>query len=183
GTRAVDASVHDGLDQRADMLVLDGALVLPIAGRINAIGHGLVLQIALPALIADRAIERVVDQQEFHHAFTGLFDHGRVGEHFRRFAVGAGTQVLDRHGAGGLRLWRATLHFDEAHAAIAGHGQAFVVAEARDFRAGGFRGLHEGVVVRDFDECAVYFDGSHRLTPPQSTARRRRWSRTRYIDR
>src|SRR5215472_10758207 len=56
-----------------------GALVLAVAARINTIGHRLVLQIAFTALIADRAVERMVDQQEFHHAFARLLYHRRLG--------------------------------------------------------------------------------------------------------
>ena len=66
--RAMDAAVHRGLDERADIFVLDRALVLAVARGVDAIGHRLILQVALAALIADRAIERMVDQQEFHHA-------------------------------------------------------------------------------------------------------------------
>ena len=75
--RAMDAAVHDRLDQRADILVLDRALVLVIAAGIDAVGHRLVLQVAFAALVADRAVERMVDQQEFHHAFAGLAHHRR----------------------------------------------------------------------------------------------------------
>jgi hypothetical protein len=74
-TRAMDATVHDGLDQDPDILVLDRALVLVEPAGIDAIGHGLVLQIALAALVADRAIERMVDQQELHHPFARLAHH------------------------------------------------------------------------------------------------------------
>jgi hypothetical protein len=70
----------DRLDERAHILVFDRALVFEEARAGDAEGHGLVLQIALAALVADRAIERVVDQQEFHHTFAGLLDHRRVGE-------------------------------------------------------------------------------------------------------
>ena len=73
-----------------------------IARGVDAEGHRLVLQVAFAALVADRAIERMVDQQELHHAFAGLLDHRRVGEDFRRLAVRAGAQVAHAHGAGGL---------------------------------------------------------------------------------
>src|SRR5436309_540580 len=66
--RAMDAAIHAGLDQRPEILVLDRALVLLEAAAIEAIGHRLVLQVALAALIADRAVERVVDEQELHHS-------------------------------------------------------------------------------------------------------------------
>ena len=73
-----------------------------IARRIDAEGHGLVLQVAFAALVADRAIERMVDQQEFHHAFAGLLDHRRVGEDFGQLAVRAAD-------GGRARPWRRRL--------------------------------------------------------------------------
>src|SRR3546814_7062567 len=75
-----------------------------------AIGHRLILQIALAALIADRAIERMVDQQEFHHAFARGLDHRRGGEDF--LIVGGGQRATR------LRLGRPRLHLAEAHPAI-----------------------------------------------------------------
>ena len=94
--------VHDRLDQRADIFVLDRALVLREAAAVDAVGHGLVLQVALAALVADRAVERMVDQQELHHAFARLLHHRRArGEDLRRLAVRPGTQVAHAHGAGG----------------------------------------------------------------------------------
>ncbi len=98
-TRAMDTARHDRLDQRTYVFVFDRALVLLIAGRIDAVGHGLILQVAFPALIANRTIERMIDQQELHHPFTRLFHHRRFGvEDFRR-SVLVGRQILDAHGA------------------------------------------------------------------------------------
>ena len=125
-----------------------------IAAGVHAIGHGLVLQIAFAALVADRAIERMVDQQEFHHAFARLFHHRRLGEELLGRAVLVGSQILHAHGAGGLRLGDA-LHFDQAHAAIAGDRQPLMEAEARDFRARGFAGLEQRVLRRNVDLFAV----------------------------
>ena len=133
--RAVDAAVHDVLTSGPMYLSSTARLFSWIARAVDAEGHRLVLQVALAALVADRAIERMVDQQELHHAFARLLDHRRVGEDLRRLAVRAGAQVAHAHGAGGLRLRRAALHLDQAHAAIAGDRQPLVVAEARDFGA------------------------------------------------
>ncbi len=145
--RAVDAARHHRLHQRAEILVLHRALVLGKARVIHAIAHGLVLQVALAALVADRAIQRMVDQQEFHHAAARVAHHGVVGVHHH--AVG------DRIGAGGDRLRRRFFDLDQAHAAVAGDRQALVVAEARDLDAGGLARLDDGGAVRDFDLDAV----------------------------
>ena len=150
---AMDAAGHLRLDQRTHVFLGDGALVLVIAAGAPAIGHGLILQIALAALIADRAIERVVDQQEFHHALAGLADH---------FAVGADRLTLGgRQCAARLRLGRPRRDFDQAHAAIAGDGQPLVIAEARDFLAGEFAGLQDGGALRDFEFDAVDSEFRH----------------------
>ena len=52
--------------------LLEVALLLDEAGLARAVGHGLVLERALAALVADRAVERVVDEQELEHAVLGL---------------------------------------------------------------------------------------------------------------
>ncbi|CAI8182573.1 MAG: Uncharacterised protein [SAR116 cluster bacterium] len=73
------------------MLVFDSPLVFFIARAVKAIAHGLVLQVTLTALVADRAVQRVIDQQEFHHPFTRLF---------HPVSVGANNHALaSRHGA------------------------------------------------------------------------------------
>ena len=169
--RAMDAAVHRGLDQRADIFVLDGALVLAVARGIDAIGHRLVLQVAFAALVADRAIERMVDQQEFHHAFARLARHRRIGLDDRRLALRAGAQVAHRHRAGGGRLGRPALHLDEAHAAIAGDRQPLVEAEARNFRARRLAGLEQRVFGGDVDFPAVDDDLGHCALAPPCPAR------------
>src|ERR1700733_2058326 len=133
-TRALDAAVHRSLDQRAEIFVFNRTFVLAVAAAVHAIGHGLVLQIAFTALVADRAVERMIDQQKLHHAFTRLAHHRRAGrEHFGR-AILVRRQILDAHSAGRLRL-RYADDLDEAHPAIAGDRQPLVEAEAWNFRA------------------------------------------------
>jgi hypothetical protein len=53
----MDAAGHHRLDQRTHVFFGDRALVLVIARCATPVGNGLVLQIALAALVADRAIE------------------------------------------------------------------------------------------------------------------------------
>ena len=89
---ALDAAVHRRLDQRPDVLVFDRALVLGVARGVDAVGHGLVLQVALAALVADRAIERMVDEQELHHPLARLLHHRRARHDLGRLALGPGRQ-------------------------------------------------------------------------------------------
>ena len=150
---AVNAAGHDRLDQRAHVFLGHRALVFVIARRAAAIGDRLVLQIALTALVADRAIERVVDQQEFHHAFARGLDHFAVGADF--------LPVGSRQRAARLRLGRSGLHLDQAHAAIAGDRQPLVIAEARDFLARKLARLKDGCAFGDLEFLSVYGDLGH----------------------
>ena len=158
---AVNATRHHRLDERAKVLVLDGAFagqvvvdearpakaeaddflimsstwnVKFLAARVKinelspvrAKGHGLVLKVALSALVTDRAVKRVVDQQELHNALPSL--PGEVG-------VGLDAPAFhDGHGAGRDGLGRL-LDFDEAHPTVSGDGEALVVAESGDLDA------------------------------------------------
>src|SRR3546814_18461539 len=56
-----------------------GPLVIVKAGVAASIGKRLVLKVAFAALIADRAIERVVDEEELHHPFPRLLHLFRCG--------------------------------------------------------------------------------------------------------
>jgi len=81
---------------RPHVLSLDGPLVLEVAAVVEAVGHRLVLQVAFAALIADRAVQRMVDEKELHHSLAHLL-------HFR--GVGVDDHAVgDRHGA--RRDWR-----------------------------------------------------------------------------
>ena len=160
--RAMNAAVHRGFDQHADIFIFDRALVFGIARRIDAEGNRLILQIAFAALIADRAIERMIDEQKLHHAFARLFHHRRFGKHDGRLTIRAGAQIAHCHGTGGRRLWRAALHLDEAHAAIAGDRQTLVVAKARNLDASCLAGLQQRIFRRNVDLDIVDDELGHR---------------------
>ena len=155
---AGNAARHMGFDQRAKVQVFGRALGFAVAAEIDAVSHGLILQIAFAALIADRAIQRVVDQQEFHHAFAGLADHRAVGANFAGRAIGPRTQILDLHRARGGGLGRAAHDLDQTHAAVAGDRQALVIAKARHLDAGLFAGLDQGQVGIDLDHLVIDLD-------------------------
>ena len=129
----MDAAGHDGLDERPHELLVDAALVFVEPAGMTAIAHRLVLQIAFPALVADRAVERMIDEQEFHDAVPRLANH---------FAVGDDLLVVHRRqGATRLRFRRPRLHLDQTHAAIAGDRQPLVIAESRNLAPGSLAGL------------------------------------------
>ena len=94
---ARDAARHVGFHKWSQIQIFAGAFWFAVAREINAVSHRLILQVTLTTLIADRAIQRVVDQQKLHYAFSGLFDHRRIGFHNRRLALGTRAQVADLH--------------------------------------------------------------------------------------
>ncbi len=135
---------HRGGDQRPEVQFVHHALGLSEAAAGHTVSHGLILQITLATLIADRTVERMVDQQKLHHPLAGAFDHGRVGPDQRGLALGTGAQIAHLHGAGGDGLGRPAHHLDQTHAAIAGDRQAFMIAEPGDFHPGRLAGLDQG---------------------------------------
>src|SRR6185369_3384797 len=165
--RAVNAAVHVGVDQRPEIFLLDRTLIVLEAARIESIGHGLILQIALATLVADRAIERMIDEQELEHALARLLYRLRIGDDAGRRTVARGSQVVYAHGARGDGLRHAG-HFDQAHAAIAGNRQALVVAEAGNLDAGNFAGLDQRDAIRHLVLFAV--DDQLRHLVPHSAA-------------
>ncbi len=92
------------------------------------VGHRLVLQRTLATLVADRAVQRVVDQQQLHDALLGLVCH-------RRGVLGLHDHALgDRQAAAGLRLGHRApthLHLDQALPAGGDRVEQRVVAEPR----------------------------------------------------
>ena len=151
---ALDAARHVRLDQGAEVLFVNRALVLIIARAADAVAHRLVLEVTFAALVADRAIERMVDEEEFHHPFARLLDERCAGVDPVGRAIARRAQVVDAHGAGGDRL-RHAVDLDQAHAAVAGDRKAFVIAEAGNFAACQLAGLKQRDAVFDFDFLVV----------------------------
>ena len=138
----MDATSHDGFHQRTHVFIDHRALQLVIPAVIMAVAHGLILQVALAALVTDWAIKGMVNEQKFHHPFA------RLGH---RFGIGSDDHaVTGGHGTGGNWL-RCPLHFDQAHPAVAGDRQPVVVTKARDFDAGFLTGLQDRRSCVDFD--------------------------------
>src|ERR1700736_553818 len=126
-------------------------------GEVEAAGtgsvlKGLVLQRAFAALVTDRAVEWMVDQQELEHALLVLVD-----------LLGGG---LDRHalshvdGAGRLQL-RHLLDFDQAHAADGHRRHLRMRAEDWDVDADLLGGVEDQGALRYRHRLAV--DGERDL--------------------
>ncbi len=153
GDTALAVQEHFGGD--GDRL-FEGPLFVGEPGLAPAVGHGLVLQRALAALVAHRAVQRVVDEQQLHHAVLGLVRDGR-GE------LGAHHHALGARGdARGHRLDLA-LDLDQALAAGADRVEQRVVAEPRDLDAEQLGGPDDQHALRHRDLEPVDGDGHRAL--------------------
>ncbi len=142
-TGAVNAALHlFGRDQRTHGLVKDHALGFLVPRRRFAVAHGQVLQLAFTALVADRAVQRVVDQQKFHDRALGVDGLGRTGMHHH--AVG------DRRGTGRQGLGRL-FDFDQAHAAVGCDAEFLVITEMGDVQARRVGSLDDHAAFCGFD--------------------------------
>src|SRR5918996_195380 len=92
------------------------------------------LQDALTGLIADRAIKRVVDQDELQYAFASLLDLGDLGGDHH--AIGHNRR------AGG-HWFRNFLYLHQAHTAVGFDLQLRMITEIRDLDPQPFSGLDE----------------------------------------
>ena len=130
------------------------------------VGQGLVLQGALAALVAHRAVERVVDQQELEDAVLGLLDLVGVGDHLR-----ARLHLDEAAGLQGGAPGAADL--DQAHPAHPDRLHAGVVAEPGDEGAGPLGGGDEHLALAPGDLPAVEGEGhlSRRGRPRRLDAR------------
>ncbi len=170
---AEDAALAVDRDQRRQLERLaEVALGLDEARRAGAPAVGDVLQRALAALVADRAVERVVDEQELDdRALRVVHALGlRVDDH----------AVLDRRRAARLQL-RDALDLDEAHAARADRlAELGLVAEDRDLGVAELGRVDEHRVLRRGDLAAVDRErdqldvGARHLTSAPGSGRRAR---------
>ena len=142
---AHDAALVIEPDARADIDVLRlFHLHVHEAGDSAAEADGLLLEAALAGLVADRAVERVVDEEKFHDALAAFLDEiaGGADAHVLRDGVGAGNGGAGHPADGFVAVFVAGRllagcgagrhsHLDEAHAAVARHRQFRMVAVVR----------------------------------------------------
>ncbi len=155
---AEDAALAvDGDERRQGQRLLEVALGLDHPAATQAPAERDVLQRALAALVADGAVERVVDQQELHDRVLGVAD-----------PLGLGVDdhpVLDGGGAAGLELGDA-LDLDQAHAARPdGLAELWLVTEVGDLDVallggvdehGALDGLHLAAVDGQLNHLALW---------------------------
>ncbi len=158
--------VEDVGPELLDGVVPLGVVVVPAGGP--AFLEGVVLELALARLVADRAVERVVGQEELQDALARLLRGRAVDVH--HLAVGHGGD------AGGHQLGRL-LDLHQAHAADGRRRQRRVIAVVRDEDAGLLGGLDDRGALRDAHLGPVDRDGhalGHRVRPLRAPAGARR---------
>jgi hypothetical protein len=122
--RAQDAAVRDV--QHVGPEILDRVEALRVVGAVPRGGAAFlereILQLALARLVADRTVERMIDEQQLEHPHAAALGLRRLGadDHAFRYLGGARDLQL-----------RGLLDVHEAHAAHAGHRQSRVVAVVR----------------------------------------------------
>ena len=146
---AVDAAGHVGGDQRAEVFVEHDALFFTIARLVAAVADRQILQLAFAALVANRAIQRVIDEQKLHHGL--LRPHGvfRMRPHFHAVGHGRGT--------GGQRLGRL-FYLHQTHAAVGGNRQLAVIAKVRNVDASEVGCFHHGATFVYLERFSVDFN-------------------------
>ena len=82
---AVDAPVHVGDNEGTDVFVLHCPLVFVVSACCVPIEVGVVLQIALSALVADGTVQWVVGQQEFHDSASSQSRNLRIRPDLHRW--------------------------------------------------------------------------------------------------
>jgi hypothetical protein len=109
----MDASGHDRFDQGTTVLVFDPSLGLKEPASVGPKGQSLILKVALPTLVTDWTVERVVEEKELQDGFPGLFHQRGLGKDLHPLH---GRHRTGSHWLGGLE----DLH--QAHSAVSGNG-------------------------------------------------------------
>ena len=149
----MDAPGHHCFDQRTHVFLGHRALVFMITRTAAPISDRLILQIALAALIADRAIERVVDEEKLHHPLARFLHHRAIGANV--------LPLSSRQRARRLRLRRPRLHFNQTHPAIARNAQPLMIAKTRNFLPRQLASLQHRRACGNFELYAIDFEFRH----------------------
>jgi len=124
------------------------ALLLDEAALAGPEGVRVVLEGALPALVAHRAVERVVDEQELQDAVLGLLRARRLGVDDHAVGDGDHARRLQRRSPAGVDV-------DDAHPAHADRLHPRVVAEAGDVDPGALGRVDDELALAGRDRRSV----------------------------
>src|SRR5687768_3575463 len=172
--RAEDAALIIQGDARPELDVLRLLDLVLEETRIGPpIFNAELLQAAFAGLVADRAIERVIDEEEFHHSFPAFLGQRRIGANAHSVAhiLGAGD-LRARHPVDDRLSIRTELrfavrphfrqtHFDQAHAAVTGGAELLVITVARHIAARLLTGLDQTRALGKLTPDAVDLDVDH----------------------
>jgi hypothetical protein len=121
-----DAARTIVVDRRRPLLLITVLLGLGVEALTRAVLEGHVLQFALAAGVADRAVERMIAQQQFDHGLARLRNLRRFGDE--------DLSLRNRRCAGRLQLGNFLLAH-HAHAACRLQAQARVITKSRNLDA------------------------------------------------
>ena len=151
---AQDAALPVEQDEVADRdRLLEVALLLDVAALPRAVAVRLVLQRALSTLVADRAVERMVGEEQLDHRLLGRLGRRRIGLHLHVRSDGDHARRLQHRPAPGVDV-------DEAHPAHAHRVHPLVVAEPRDVDVVALGGGDDELALARRDRPPVDRDGT-----------------------
>ena len=164
--RALDAAFAVEIDQLTQRNVL-GQVILFVEEKTalsRPIGHGLVLQRAFAALVANRTIQRMRGEQEFddvlagcRHLFTGAPHHHPLGDRSRAGGIQLGAEsdlggaIFVKNRLAGRPVHGGTADIHQAHAAHPHRFHLGVVAKDRNGDARHLGSIHDQRPCRDGD--------------------------------
>ncbi len=154
---AGDAAVHLVGDEGAELLVLVGTLGETVATGVMPGHHRHVLQVAVTAFLAHRAVVRVVGHQPFDDA--GAERLGFLVVDADPGVVGGRRHAGHDDATTGVVL--VVVLLDRALAARPDAAKRRMPAEVGDIESEGQAGLQEVVCTIDFEIFAVYVDSGH----------------------
>src|SRR3989344_309977 len=114
---------------------------------------------AFTALVADGAIQRVVDQQELHDRLLGFDGLVALGAHDHALRHRRSARW---HGLGSL------FHIHQAHTAVGSDRKLLVVAEMRNVGARLLGRMHHHAAFGDFHFLTVQFNFNHMFSRDQT---------------
>ena len=159
---AMDAAAHflHG-HQWADIFVRDHALFFLVARGRAAVTHRQILKLAFAALIANGAVQRMVDQQELHDRLLRLDGLVRLCPDHHALCH---RRCAGWHGLGSF------FNFNQTHATAGRDGEFFVITKVRDIDARFLCSVHYHAAGSNFYFFAVEFDFNHGISRIQAAS-------------